>query len=55
MEQKITYMSDGIEIEGLLDQASDKGVVVTHPHPLYGGDMRNPVVDTVVKAYGAHG
>lgn len=28
-----------------------RGVVVTHPHPLYGGDMNNPVVETVAAAY----
>jgi alpha/beta superfamily hydrolase len=47
-------MSDGTKIEGLLDQISDRGVIVTHPHPLYGGDMSNPIVNTIVKAYGAH-
>ncbi|MEZ4602095.1 MAG: hypothetical protein R2861_01400 [Desulfobacterales bacterium] len=28
-----------------------KGVVITHPHPLYGGDMRNLVVETLVRAF----
>ncbi len=28
-----------------------RGVVVTHPHPLYGGDMDNPVVLAVCHAY----
>ncbi len=28
-----------------------KGIVITHPHPLYGGDMHNPVVDTIRKVY----
>jgi alpha/beta superfamily hydrolase len=35
--------------------APDRGVVVTHPHPLYGGDMHNSVVDTVAKVYGELG
>ena len=55
MEQRITYASEGIEIEGLVNQASDRGVIVTHPHPLYGGDMYNPVVNTIAGAYNAHG
>lgn len=47
---------DGIIIEGLLcEGASDHGVVITHPHPLYGGDMRNIVVETIVNAYRAKG
>lgn len=31
------------------------GVVITHPHPLYGGTMNNPVVETVQKAYQQRG
>jgi alpha/beta superfamily hydrolase len=55
MEEKIAYTSDGIEIEGLLQQVSTKGVIVTHPHPLYGGNMHNPVVDTIVETFNNHG
>ena len=29
----------------------EKGVVVTHPHPLYGGDMNNNVVGAIAGAY----
>jgi hypothetical protein len=28
-----------------------RGVVITHPHPLYGGDLYNDVVETVSRAY----
>nr|MCU0539985.1 alpha/beta hydrolase [Desulfobacterales bacterium] len=31
--------------------AGRQGVVVTHPHPLYGGDMDNPVVLAVCRAF----
>ena len=31
------------------------GVVISHPHPLYGGDMDNPVVDRIVQACSARG
>jgi alpha/beta superfamily hydrolase len=47
MESKISTTFDGITIEGLLARISEKGVIVTHPHPLYGGDMYNPVVETI--------
>lgn len=31
--------------------ASDRAVIVTHPHPLYGGDMNNSVVSAIAAAY----
>jgi alpha/beta superfamily hydrolase len=52
MEEKITFMSDIYQIEGCLWKGSgDEGIVITHPHPLYGGDMHNPVVTTIAQAY----
>ncbi len=43
-------------MEGLLERRSKRrGVVITHPHPLYGGDMENPVVETVRLACAAKG
>jgi alpha/beta superfamily hydrolase len=51
MEEKITFLSQSLEIEGLFEKNGDKGVVVTHPHPLYGGDMYNYVVESIVGAY----
>ena len=52
MEEKIIFLSDGHEIEALIDKNnSSKGVVITHPHPLYGGDMHNDVVVTICQAY----
>jgi hypothetical protein len=51
-EEHIIINSGNLKIEGLLENLSgDKGVVVTHPHPLYGGDMYNNVVEEVVQAY----
>lgn len=29
----------------------ERGVVITHPHPLYGGTMYNQVVETLAKIY----
>ncbi len=56
MEQKIVFPSGSIEIEGLLNRQSDRrGAVITHPHPLYGGDMYNPVAEAIAGAYAANG
>jgi len=51
-EENIVFPSNSIEIEGLLwTVPGEKAVVVTHPHPLYGGNMHNGVVETVVGVY----
>jgi alpha/beta superfamily hydrolase len=51
-EKHIDFGSGVLRIEGLFDNTSgDRGVVVTHPHPLYGGDMHNGVVQSVVEVY----
>ncbi len=39
----------------LARRPGDLAVVVTHPHPLYGGSMDNTVVGTIVDAYGRCG
>lgn len=52
MAKKITFKSEDYDLEGLfIRRMGDKGAVVTHPHPLYGGDMYNLVVETIVHAY----
>lgn len=52
VEEKITFHSDTIQIEGLLCvQKGEKGAVVTHPHPLYGGSMYNQVVEILTTVY----
>jgi len=52
MAERITFLSEEYEIEGLLNKRDEKkGVVVTHPHPLYGGDMNNLVVESIVHVY----
>lgn len=51
-EERIVIHSGVLRIEGLFENLpGEKGVVVTHPHPLYGGDMHNHVVETVCRAY----
>lgn len=51
MEEKISFASDGFQLQGLLHRAGANGVVVTHPHPLYGGNMFNPVVETITQTF----
>ncbi|MBW2572838.1 MAG: alpha/beta hydrolase, partial [Deltaproteobacteria bacterium] len=56
MVKKVRFFSEDYEIEGLLNKKDKKkGVVVTHPHPLYGGDMYNLVVETIVHVYNIKG
>ena len=51
-EEKIRFLSKDLLIEGLLCiQEGEKGVVITHPHSLYGGTMYNQVVETLVEVY----
>jgi uncharacterized protein len=52
MEKTTTFTSDNFEIEGRLFEGDKKrGVVITHPHPLYGGNMHNNVVGAITIAY----
>jgi len=52
MEDKIAFSTGDLAIEGLLQKNSEtSGVVITHPHPLYGGNMHNNVVGAVARTY----
>ena len=52
MAEKILIQSDNLQIEGLLDRrTTDKGAVISHPHPLYGGNMYAAGVESIVHAY----
>jgi hypothetical protein len=56
IEEKITLSSGHYRLEGYWQAGTTgKGVVITHPHPLYGGTMNNPVVETVQSAYQQYG
>ncbi len=56
MVKQIFFLSGDYEIEGVFNKKTeDKGVVITHPHPLFGGDMYNMVVETIVHAYHKNG
>ena len=51
-EERIRFLSGKRELEGLCHGSQNsKGVVITHPHPQYGGDMYNPVVEAIASAY----
>ena len=52
-EQKVEIPGpNGILLEGLLGcGTTGRGVVVAHPHPLYGGDMTNNVVEAIAGVY----
>lgn len=52
MEMKVNVPSPCGNLEGLMRTGTtDEGVVITHPHPQYGGDMYNPVVEAIASAY----
>ena len=52
MTDEICFYSEGHAIEGRLENGGrEKGVVVSHPHPLYGGNMHNNVVVAISRAY----
>ena len=48
MEERVEIACGELRLEGALERApGTQGVVITHPHPLYGGDMDNPVVTAI--------
>ena len=52
MEEKIFFQSGELQLEGLLGKGTgDCGVVISHPHTLFGGEMYNPVVESMLKVY----
>jgi uncharacterized protein len=56
METKITFEANGIALEGRMGQrAPERAAIITHPHPLFGGDMHNAVVSVLADAYAGLG
>lgn len=54
VEEHVMFPVGEIMLEGLLAASAQTptiGVVVCHPHPLYGGEMRNNVVSALVEAF----
>ena len=55
-EERITFSSGDLSLEGLLGRGgSNRGVVVSHPHPLYGGEMHNQVVGIIQEVLAGKG
>jgi len=56
MEERIQFPSGDLSLEGLISQGQGpRGVVITHPHPQFGGDMYNPVVESMAHVYQRRG
>jgi uncharacterized protein len=53
VEEQVTFPAGNIQLEGLLwlpAQTPQRGVVLCHPHPQYGGDMQNNVISALAQA-----
>ncbi len=56
METAVIIKNQTIRLQALLDPGTgNRGVVITHPHPLYGGNMDNPVVTQTASAFAQQG
>jgi alpha/beta superfamily hydrolase len=56
VEEPVEITGPGVILEGRLSVGTAPGgAVITHPHPLFGGDMANNVVLTAVRALAARG
>lgn len=56
MAERVEISAGPLTLEGLLEKRpGGKGVVVAHPHPLYGGNMHNTVVKIVADSYARAG
>jgi uncharacterized protein len=55
-EEKVNISVDEqVELEGRFLPGQSGGALILHPHPLYGGDMYNNVVEAMVEACGQAG
>jgi alpha/beta superfamily hydrolase len=56
MSTKRVFIEGGHKLEGILNENSQRGgVVICHPHPLYGGDMHNNVVNAIEEGFADQG
>lgn len=58
-QKRIEFPCQGIMLEGIFSSPEGEGpfglVIVCHPHPLYGGNMDNNVVEAICRAVGKQG
>lgn len=55
-EERITFSSGDLSLEGMLSRGeSDRGVAISHPHSLYGGEMGNHVVGIIQEVLAGQG
>ncbi|MDD3582220.1 MAG: alpha/beta hydrolase [Desulfobacca sp.] len=55
MEEKVMIPGPAVTLEGRWTSGTGGGVVIAHPHPLFGGSMDNNVVWTARQAFRARG
>ncbi len=50
--REVVFSSKGLRLDGLLEgPPGRRGAVITHPHPLFGGNMYNNVVQALNRGY----
>ena len=52
--EQLQFKVDEITLSGILERPNTEAhsaVLVLHPHPLFGGDMYNPVIQTLVNTF----
>ena len=54
MEKSIIITGEFALEAGLVVGSGPGGVVLAHPHPLHGGEMRNPVMTNVMQTFQVH-
>jgi len=56
LAKRIMFPAGSLYLEGILVQRNlSKAVVISHPHPLYGGDMNNHVVGLIAQTFEKQG
>lgn len=56
METAVIIKNQTIRLQAMLGKGTgNQGVVITHPHPLYGGNMDNPVVARTASVFAQKG
>jgi alpha/beta superfamily hydrolase len=56
VEDQVSIVGAGVTLEGVVTLGTRPGgVIITHPHPLFGGSMANHVVWTATRAFAARG